>query len=81
MMEPHSEHSGASVVITLNGNCCCGFGSVGRRVMLSPASLTAYSGPRNLAPIQRKMVGAFAATDRCGRKQWRQRALIDPEPV
>ena len=43
-MEPHSEHSGASVVMTLKGNCCCGLGSVGRSVMLSPASLTAYSG-------------------------------------
>jgi ribonucleoside-diphosphate reductase alpha chain len=52
---PHSEQSGASATIGANGSSCCGFGSVGFRTWASPASVTAYSGPRNFAPSQRKM--------------------------
>jgi hypothetical protein len=55
MIDPHSAHSGASAVIGANGSSCCGLGSVGRNVDVSPASVTAYSGPKNRAPSHRKM--------------------------
>jgi hypothetical protein len=56
MIDPHSEHMGASVTGGVNASSCCGLGSVGRSVPAeSPASVTAYSGPRNFAPSQRKI--------------------------
>ena len=51
---PEGATSGPVVVAT-NGNCCCGSASVGRNVEVSPASVTAYSGPRNFAPSQRNI--------------------------
>lgn len=53
MIEPHSEQMGASLETGAKGSFCWGSGSVGRSLGLSPASLTAYSGPRKRAPIQR----------------------------
>src|SRR5438477_95968 len=47
--------SGASAVMGLKGSCCCGSGSVARSVIVSPASVTAYSLPRNLLPSQRNI--------------------------
>ena len=51
MMLPHSEHEGASVVLStaMNGSACCGSGSVGRSIAVSPASLSSVM-PRKRAP-------------------------------
>src|SRR6266567_9504760 len=49
MNDPHSAHSGASADAATNGSFSCASSSVGRNVGVSPASVTAYSGPRNFA--------------------------------